>query len=84
MTERAILKRHAALVDRMATTLGVDLQETAIGGAIDMDELAEAVVRCTGCESPGACEKWLETHPDADAPPGYCRNGDLMTRLRPR
>lgn len=84
MTERATLKRHADLVDRMATTLGIDLEEATLTGAIEMDELAGAVVRCTECASPDACNRWLDATPSADTPPAYCRNSDLLDRLRPR
>jgi hypothetical protein len=79
------LKRHAALVDRMAGTLGLDLEESALRGELRVDEIGDAVLACTGCESPGACEHWLDAHGDgSDQPPDYCRNAGLFARLMAR
>ncbi|GHH01636.1 DUF6455 family protein [Pseudodonghicola xiamenensis] len=84
MQDRDSLKRHAALVDRMAETLGIDLQEAALEGSVAMDEIADAVLRCTGCSDPSHCAGWLDGHGHGAAQtPGYCRNRDLMARLRP-
>ncbi|MDK3017503.1 DUF6455 family protein [Pseudodonghicola flavimaris] len=84
MQDRDRLKHHAALVDRMATTLGVDLETAVIEGRMAMDEIADAVLRCTGCADPGHCAGWLTAHAQgADQTPGYCRNKDLMARLQP-
>lgn len=83
MSKRDVLKRHAALVDRMATSLGIDLQEKAIGLHLTMDDLSEAVLRCTQCSNPDHCEGRLNAQPTASAPPSYCRNADLMMALRP-
>lgn len=80
-----ILKRHATLVDRMAGTLGLDLEEIALRGEVSVDEIGDAVLACTGCTRPDACDHWLDTHEaGADHPPGYCRNADLFARLTPR
>ena len=84
MTERATLKRHADLVDRMATKLGIDLQEATLSGDIDMYELAGAVVRCSNCDSPDSCERWLDEQSSADAPPEFCGNAEILNRLRQR
>ena len=80
----SVLKRHAALVDRMATTLGVDLEEAMMRGALPMEELADVVLRCTGCSDPGGCAHWLDAHADTGAPsaPGYCRNARQLEGLR--
>lgn len=79
-----ILKRHAALVDRMAGTLGLDLEESALRGELSVDEIGDAVLACTGCTQPGACEHWLEAQGSvAQHPPGYCRNAALFARLIP-
>ncbi len=48
-TSRGDLKTHAALFDRMAETVGLDLQEEAISGRLRFDEISEAVLRCTRC-----------------------------------
>lgn len=84
MPSRTVLKRHAELVDRMAQAVGVDLEEAALGGRVSVSEIGDAVLSCTGCGQPGACESWLaETAGPQDRPPSYCRNTDLLARLRP-
>lgn len=77
-----MLKRHAALVDRMAGALGLDLEEQALRGRLSIDELTDAVLRCTGCSDPAYCSGWLERTAKAVAPPGYCRNRELFAGLR--
>ena len=85
MQSDTILKRHAALVDRMAGALGLDLEEIALRGDLSVDEIGDAVLACTGCSQPGACEHWLEAHEAGAAQqPGYCRNAELFARLAPR
>ncbi len=54
------LKRHAALVDGMATARGIDLEETLMRGEISVDEISDAVLRCTACSNPEHCAGWLE------------------------
>ncbi|MFP4274209.1 MAG: DUF6455 family protein [Paracoccaceae bacterium] len=83
MQSQKTFRRHAGLVDRMASTLGLDLEETALRGELPVDEIADAVLRCTACTDPGGCEHWLDTQGqgDADRPPAYCRNADLFTGL---
>ncbi|WP_170607216.1 DUF6455 family protein [Ruegeria arenilitoris] len=83
MSDRELLKRHAALVDQMADRLGVDLQEAAIAGAVAMDEISDAVLRCTKCANPVHCESLLAQPVNIDHSPEYCRNRDLLRRLRP-
>lgn len=84
MPSEKTLARHTALVTRMADTLGVDLDERALRGELSGDEIGDAVLACTGCESPGACDGWLDRHPEGAAqPPRYCRNADLFARLTP-
>ena len=77
------LKRHATLVDRMATTLGVDLEEKVMEGKLDFGALSDVVLGCTGCANPDECEKWLDAHSQgADNAPSMCRNTDLFERLK--
>ena len=60
MPNREVLKLHAGLVDRMATKLGVDLQEAAIDGDVSIDQLSDAVLNCTDCPNPGHCQRFLD------------------------
>ncbi|MEX0349066.1 MAG: DUF6455 family protein [Paracoccaceae bacterium] len=77
------LKRHAALLDEMAQTLGVDLQDAALRGDLEFGEIADAVIACTGCTNPTHCEAWLAENSRAESGPGYCRNTELLKRLVP-
>ena len=82
MQHRAILRRHADLVDRMATTQGIDLEETMMAGHLTPGALGDAVTACAGCTAPEACGDWLAAHETgAEATPGYCRNADLFAEL---
>jgi len=83
MESPKILKRHAALLDEMAQTLGIDLEEAAIRGDLRIDDISEAVLRCTGCPDPRHCRHWLQDHTEgATATPDYCSNAALFQQLR--
>lgn len=83
MTDQPTLRRHAELVDRMATTLGLDLEELAMAGHLRFDTISDAVFRCTGCSNVEGCEHWLAMQ-TAVAPeaPDMCRNADLFRLLK--
>ena len=76
------LKTHAALVDQMAKTVGVDLEEAVLQGIAEFDDLADAVLRCTGCSDPAHCAGWLAETNTRQTPPSYCRNYDLLMDLK--
>ena len=82
MQSREVLKRHADLVDRMATTLGVDLEETMMRGQMLPDDLSDMVLRCTGCDDPDGCARWQAAHRRSDRPFPGCRNAEVFTRLK--
>jgi hypothetical protein len=83
MTSTTTLKKHAALVDRMATTLGIDLEEKAMQGQIDFDQISDAVMACSGCSNPEDCTHWLDAQEgQANAAPDICRNAELFARLK--
>ena len=80
VTER--LKRHAALVDDMATARGIDLEDAAMRAGLTPDDLADMVQQCAGCTRPDSCETWLAHQRGAvSETPGYCRNGAAFDRL---
>ncbi|WP_170383569.1 DUF6455 family protein [Ruegeria atlantica] len=83
MANREMLKHHAGLVDRMASKLGVDLQQSAIDGDILIDELSDAVLRCTDCPNPNHCQSFLSQSAQTHQTPEYCRNQDLLGKLLP-
>ena len=76
------LKRHAELVDEMATARGLDLQEVALRGDLSPSDISDLVLRCTGCTQTAACEKWLSEQVGAvSAAPHYCRNAHSFDDL---
>jgi len=83
MSDRELLRHHAGLVDQLATRLGVDLQEAAIAGAVAIDGIADAGLRCTNCPNPAHCETLLGQEATINQAPEFCRNRDLLHRLRP-
>ncbi|WP_281994965.1 DUF6455 family protein [Ruegeria faecimaris] len=83
MPDRETLRHHAGLFDRMAGKLGVDLQESAIAGHISVDQITDAVLRCTDCPNPGHCQSFLNQPVLAAQTPEYCRNQDLLSKLIP-
>ena len=89
MPSSKTIRRHAVLVDRMATTLGRDLEEEVMRGRLSPDELPDMVLRCTACANPDGCEAWLRQQEDAatgprpETTPYYCRTGDVFDALKP-
>ncbi|MCA0995206.1 DUF6455 family protein [Alloyangia pacifica] len=78
-------KRHAALVDHMASAVGVDLEEQMMRGKLSFSALEDAVFACTGCTHPDTCEHWIAAQKGrAEATPSYCRNADLFQQLAGR
>lgn len=84
MQSTLTLKRHAALVDRMANSLGVDLEQKIIEGQMQFDALGDMILACTGCANPDTCDHWLEQNRNVvvEAAPEYCRNGGLFALLK--
>ena len=83
MPNHQTIRRHAQLVDRMATAQGVDLEEQIMRGAMSVMELEDAVLSCTACTQPDVCAALLATSEvSPDKPPSFCRNADLFARLQ--
>ncbi len=83
MTKPEVLKRHASLLDRTATRLGLDLEEEVLSGHLEFDEIADAVLRCVSCANPEDCEHWLERQSTSEkSTPVYCRNRELLSKLQ--
>jgi hypothetical protein len=84
MQSRDTIKRHAALVDRMAQAQGIDLEEAVLRGDVGVEDLSDAVLSCTACSNPDHCTHVLDTKDGAETEiPGYCRNSALFDRLKP-
>jgi uncharacterized protein DUF6455 len=78
----ALLKRHADLVDRMATARGIDLQEAAMRGNLRPSDISDLVQCCAGCTQADACEQWLSDQVGAvSETPHYCRNARALAGL---
>lgn len=82
------LNRHAALMNRMAQVLGVDLTGAMETRHLSGEDWRAAVIRCTSCSDPAGCQHWLADHDAQDgaarpsAAPDYCNNRLMMARLR--
>lgn len=75
--------RHTKLVDRMAATQGVDIDEVVQRGDLPNADLRDAVYTCVGCSDVNPCEHWLDGHGKGAADtPSYCRNADLFKELK--
>ena len=83
MTDPEQLKTHAALFDRMGKAMGLDLEEEAVSGTLQFEEIAEAVLRCTRCACPKVCDRKLASlEGEIERTPDYCRNADLLAYLK--
>ena len=71
---------RTALMDRMMRKLGVDKQLKIVPDHIAVT--SRAVDRCRSCGHQDECSIWLDEHQQADNPPDYCRNSDLIARLQ--
>jgi hypothetical protein len=75
--------RHAGLVDRMAGTQGIDMDEAVQRGDLAPGELEQTIYTCLGCSQTEACERWLSLNAEgAEATPGYCRNEAVFKSLK--
>ncbi len=76
------LDLHARLASDMAATVGADLGDALAAGRLTAPDLRSALLRCTACDEVGACEDWLNDHPQgAGRAPQFCRNRELLDRL---
>ncbi|SIS68348.1 DUF6455 family protein [Phaeovulum vinaykumarii] len=77
------LNCHAALVNRMGRTLGIDMSDQIRSGRLTPDQWCGVVLRCTECSDPKDCASWLAQNEGQElaAPPEYCTNRNLMMRL---
>ncbi|MFN3209428.1 MAG: DUF6455 family protein [Roseovarius sp.] len=83
MPRTRTMRQHTELVDMMARTLGIDLEEEVYSGQLDPEALCDAVLRCTGCSNPDGCEAWMAAQGTvADAAPAMCRNGEVFATLK--
>jgi hypothetical protein len=73
--------RHAALMAKMATILGTDLDDAELRGDLPPEMRDDMLSACAGCAEPGNCARWLARTAQAEAAPDYCRNRDILHSL---
>ncbi|PDQ23078.1 hypothetical protein CN311_00305 [Mesorhizobium sanjuanii] len=71
---------RTVLMGRMMQKLGVDRQLKVVADHVAVTN--RAVDRCRSCGHQDDCTTWLDEHQQADNPPDYCRNRDLIARLQ--
>ncbi len=76
--------RHAALLNRMAETVGVDLTQAIHAGHLHGEAWRDAVLRCCGCDVPDRCISRLASLDGAEVAyaPVYCHNAGMLDRLQ--
>ena len=79
MTAMTRIARHERLLSRMADANEADLDLALMLGNTTPEELTDAVMACTGCANPDACEHHLN-HGHIGVP-AFCRNARLIDRL---
>jgi hypothetical protein len=83
MFSQSKLKKHADLMDRTATALGVDLEEAVLRGELDPQDIPEAVLRCAACTDPDHCASLTRADNTVlEDIPSYCRNKNTLAQLR--
>lgn len=76
--------KHFWMVKDMARLAGVDLVEARHEGRLGLQEWADVVTRCRGCQWAEGCSHWMEVK-DADElqeVPAACVNRTVFDRLR--
>ena len=81
MLRQSVLKRHADLMDTMASHVGVDLEEEILRGRLDAGDVSDMVLRCASCANPGDCADRLANPDTQISLPSYCRNAELLEKL---
>ena len=74
------LSTNSDLMQGMFSRLGVRDWFVESGGG--PEALRRAALRCASCTDTQACATWLEGHATAEHTPGFCRNHDLVERIK--
>ena len=72
--------RHGELFETMVTKLGLQPGLARLPHVADVKR--RAVNRCISCSNPDGCESWLDKATANDMPPDFCRNHDMLVRLK--
>ncbi len=80
------IDRHFWLTRSVARMIGISLSDAMTQKRLGPDDYAKMVAHCRaeGCHE--ACQRWLaaQTAARPQAPPEYCANAEILTRLRPQ
>ena len=71
---------RTSLMDRMMQKMGVSRPSRTIPDHTAVTN--RAANRCRSCGHQAECSTWLDSHEQAEAPPDYCCNADLIARLQ--
>jgi len=83
MQESGRLSRHFWLIQGMARTLGVNLNEALRTGRLGRNVHAGAIADCCACGKTARCMGWLaQQGAGADELPRYCRLKPLLEGLK--
>lgn len=66
----------------MFAACGHDLPDALISGRLDGAALRRCVFRCYTCRFKDRCSALLASAPALEAPPSYCANSPVLSRLR--
>ncbi|WP_368040318.1 DUF6455 family protein [Ruegeria atlantica] len=76
-------------IERRQTTMNAMSQKTGVNWskAVEADpSLAKhyrgALIRCTQCAHASSCRTWMDGLETANEAPGYCKNKDLLLRVK--
>lgn len=72
--------RAPALMERMFARF--DVRRPLVERPGGPEALRRAALRCMACGQTADCDAWLERQEAPADPPAYCRNADLIRRLR--
>ena len=73
---------HFWRVIKMAKANRVNLSDALDDGTITVDEYADMITGCRGCEQVGQCDRLLAAQPVLSESPSYCVNKDIFAVLK--
>lgn len=79
------MRDHYWLVQRMAKSVGVDLDKAWETAKVDPEGWASMVQQCRHCDWSQGCQRWMDKRAlesEVQAPPEQCENRHVFDRLR--
>lgn len=75
-------REHFWRVIKMANANKVDLSTALDEGVIDIEQYADMISGCRGCEKVAACDRLLANLPTLERAPDYCVNRSTFAELQ--